>query len=405
MEASELTAGTALRRFSYLRDEVQDQLFAVRPGALRAAGSARELGSALGAVLYSPANSPRAAERLLGGLWPSITAMVFCLEDAIADRDLGAGEAQVVQVLRAVRQKVEAAGSRAGLPFIFVRVRTPEHFERLLGMWGDLQSELDGVVAPKIGAAGLAPYLELAASARSGRDRALSILPILEGEDFAMRETRGEALAGLRTAFDAYSDLIPCVRIGGTDLSGLWGLRRPRDFTIYDVGVVRDIIGDVVNVMGREPSPVAISGVVWEFIRDARVFKPRLRETPFKDEFGEQGQQVRLELVTAALDGLLRETLLDRANGLHGKTIIHPSHAAYVDAAHVVSHEEWESARAVLSAVEAGDGVGSLRGGERMNEPKPHAPWARRTMLRAQAFGVLQPEHSFLALLQDPRRG
>ena len=37
-----------------------------------------------------------------------------------------------------------------------------------------------------------------------------------------------------------------------------------------------------------------------------------------------------------------------------------------------------------------------------MNEPKPHALWAERTLARAEAFGVLHAEHSFFALLQAP---
>lgn len=402
MAVSEV-AGAHLRRFSYLDDELTATVFSRQPGAIREATTAETVGAALGAVLYAPATNTRAGTRLLDGSWPAVTAMVFCLEDAIADRDLEDAEAHVVTLLRALRARTAAHGTRDRTPFVFVRVRDPQHLERLLGAWGDLVEELDGVVAPKIGAHDLRAYVELAATVRPGPERPLWVLPILEGEDIGRRELRPAALAEIAAVLAEHGDRIPCVRVGGTDLSGLWGLRRPRDFTIYDVAVVRDIIADIVNVLGREPRPVAISGVVWEYIRDARVFKPRLRETPFSEEFGpEQGPLVRRSLVSAALDGLIRETLLDRANGLHGKTIIHPSHAAFVDAAFVVTHEEWDSAQAVLAAVEAGDGVSSLRGGERMNEPKPHASWARRTVLRARTFGVLRPEHSLLALLQDP---
>lgn len=405
MAASEV-AGAVLRRFSYLGDALTAEVFAHPPTALRGATTAEEVGAALGAVLYTPATNSRAAERLLDGSWPSVTAMVFCLEDAIADRDLATAEGRVVELLQALRARTQALGGRDRTPFVFVRVRDGEHLERLLGEWGDLVDELDGVVVPKIGAGDLRASVQLAVAARPDPARPLWVLPILEGEDIGRRELRPTALCTLADVLADHRAHIPCVRIGGTDLSGLWGLRRPRDFTIYDVAVVRDVISDIVNVLGREPHPVAISGVVWEYIRDARVFKPRLRETPFAEEFGpEQGPLVRRSLVSAALDGLIRETLLDRANGLHGKTIIHPSHAAFVDAAFVVSHEEWDSAQAVLTAVEAGDGVLSMRGGERMNEPKPHAAWARRIVQRAQTFGVLRPEHSLLALLQDPTRG
>jgi citrate lyase beta subunit len=229
-------------------------------------------------------------------------------------------------------------------------------------------------------------------------------MPIVEGPDIALRETRLQALLALSGALDTYRNLVPSVRIGATDLSGLWALRRPRDFTIYDIAVVRDIIADLVNILGRDPYGPAISGPVWEYVREDPVFKPRLRQTPFTKEFGaELGGELRQELVSNAIDGLLRETLLDRANGLHGKTVIHPAHAGPVDAAHTVSHEEWTSAEAITRALDAGDGVSATNGGRWMNEPKPHAHWAQRTIARARAFGVLNAEHSFFALLEDPR--
>ena len=58
-------------------------------------------------------------------------------------------------------------------------------------------------------------------------------------------------------------------------------------------------------------------------------------------------------------------------------------------------------ADAIRRAHEAGDGVTASPGGERMNEPKPHALWAHRTLTRARAFGVLRADHTFLALLEQ----
>jgi len=400
---SELAAAP-LRRFAHLGAEAVEAFFELPPAPLRARPGAEEVGAALGAVLYSPATLDNAAERLLGGTWPSVTAMVFCLEDAIGDRDVEWGERKVIELLGAVRERTHLKGSRDALPYLFVRVRSPEHLEGLLERWGSLGAELDGVMLPKIGTELAVPYMKLVASAQIGRDRPLWALPIVEGSDIALRETRLEALLQLRrTLLEDYRSLVPSVRIGATDLSGLWGLRRPRDFTIYDVAVVRDIIADIVNVLGRDANSPAISAPVWEYVRDAPVFKPRLRETPFREEFGDkEGAKMRRRLVSTAIDGLLRETLLDRANGLHGKSVIHPSHALAVDATHVVSHEEWTSALAVRAAFDAGDGVSAGRGAQRMNEPKPHAQWAARTLARAAAFGVLRPEHTFLALLQEP---
>lgn len=394
---------SVLRRFAHLDARASEALFHLPPRPLRASIGVCDVGAALGAVLYSPATSPRAAQRLLDNHWPAVTATVFCLEDAIADRDLAEGERRIVDLLVRVRERVQRAGTRDHVPFVFVRVRGPEHLEALLLQWGSLADELDGVVLPKIGARSAARQLAIIASAQRGRDRPLWAMPIVEGPDIALRESRLEALLALSETIAAHRQLVPSVRVGATDLSGMWALRRSRDFTIYDIAVVRDIIADLVNVMGRDPRGPSISGPVWEYVREDPIFKPSLRQTPFTAEFGaEVGAAVRRRLVANAIDGLLRETLLDRANGLHGKTVIHPAHAGAVDAAHTVSYEEWTSAQAVARALDAGDGITAVPDAPRMNEPKPHALWAERTIARANAFGVLNAEHSFFALLQPP---
>jgi citrate lyase beta subunit len=102
--------------------------------------------------------------------------------------------------------------------------------------------------------------------------------------------------------------------------------------------------------------------------------------------------------VSRAIDGLIREVQLDRANGLQGKTAIHPSHVAVVNALSVVSSEEFRDARAVLDAGR-GSGVLASGHGNKMNEIRPHTSWAHRTALRAQVFGVAADGVSFVDLL------
>ena len=98
------------------------------------------------------------------------------------------------------------------------------------------------------------------------------------------------------------------------------------------------------------------------------------------------------------LDGLIREVELDRANGLTGKTVIHPSHVAAVHALSVVSHEEYTDACDVLAEGGRG-GASASTFGNKMNESKPHAAWAHRTLLRAGVFGVVREGVSFVDLL------
>jgi citrate lyase beta subunit len=97
----------------------------------------------------------------------------------------------------------------------------------------------------------------------------------------------------------------------------------------------------------------------------------------------------------ADLDGLVREVLLDKANGLSGKTVIHPTHVAIVHALLAVTHEEWEDAAAVCGG--AGSHASPYR--NKMNESRPHASWARLVLLRARAFGVLAERVTFAELL------
>ncbi len=402
MRAANDVALQPLQRFGHLDAQRREALFAVPPRSPRDAVGARAVGVSLGALLYGPATAPGTAQRLLSGFWPSLTAIVLCLEDAVADVRLEDAEALLTETLESIANELEHGRPRASVPFVFVRVRGPEHLERLLARLGPLSRELDGVVLPKVTVPSVARFLAVMRHAQRDRDRPLWAMPILEGPDTAHRERRMETLLGLKELLAAYRDLVPCIRIGATDLSGLWGLRRSRDFTVYDLAAVADVIADVVNVFGRADGAPAISGPVWEYIHDEQVFKPLLRETPFTEAFGADGADRREALLSSAIDGLLREALLDRVNGLHGKTVIHPSHVAPVDAVYAVSHSEHQDALAILRAG-GGAGVEGLTVGARMNEPKPHRLWAERTLERGEAFGVLREDRTFIELVPAGR--
>ena len=99
------------------------------------------------------------------------------------------------------------------------------------------------------------------------------------------------------------------------------------------------------------------------------------------------------------LDGLMRETILDRANGLTGKSVIHPSHIAPVHALAVVPHEEYLDA--AMCWIRSRTRAGSVASGYRnkMNEMRPHRIWAERTLLRARVFGVAAQGISHIDIL------
>ena len=188
------------------------------------------------------------------------------------------------------------------------------------------------------------------------------------------------------------------VRIGATDMCGMFGIRRDRDLTIYDVRVVADVISAIVNHLGRSnDAGFIITGPVWEYFADhERMFRPLLRQTPFAEQ---EAVRFRQQLVSHDLDALLREVTLDRANGIAGKTVIHPSHVAPVHALSAVTHEEYLDALDILDS-DAG-GVRASGFGNKMNELGPHRNWAKQTIVRAEAFGVTNEGITFVDLLTE----
>ena len=81
------------------------------------------------------------------------------------------------------------------------------------------------------------------------------------------------------------------------------------------------------------------------------------------------------------------EVFPDRANGLTGKSVIHPSHIAPVHALAVVPHEDYPDAVDIVEPESASGGVRASGYGNKMNEMRPHRIWAERTLLRARMFG------------------
>lgn len=256
---------------------------------------------------------------------------------------------------------------------------------------------LDGFVLPKFTALSGTDYLHALDDADRIGGRRLLAMPVIESGAVLYAETRVDELTRLRALLHRDRARILAVRLGATDLCALYGLRRSPELTIYDVKVVSNLIADVVNVLGRaDGTGFTVTGPVWEYYASAeRIFKPQLRQAPFdvNDE-----RELRSRLVSRAIDGLIREVEMDKANGLRGKTAIHPSHVSVVNALSVVSSEEYRDATAVLGAGR-GSGVMASGHGNKMNEIRPHMAWARVTALRAQVFGVARDGVSFVDLL------
>ena len=192
------------------------------------------------------------------------------------------------------------------------------------------------------------------------------------------------------------------IRIGATDLCGLYGLRRDSETTVYEISIVNELITDIVNIFSREPDGYVVSGPVWEhFASTDRVLKPQLRQTPFEEQLGSEGILLRRELIRKDFDGLIQETLLDRANGLVGKTIIHPTHLLPVQALHVVSKEEYMDALSIVTQANGEKGVFKSEFNNKMNEIKPHLNWAKKVLIKSDIYGVYNEGNTFIDLLSE----
>ncbi|RNL49873.1 HpcH/HpaI aldolase/citrate lyase family protein [Arthrobacter oryzae] len=393
-----------MQHFAALAESVQNRLFHLRPEVLHHTSDPGLLAVALGATLYSPGSRDGLAKGLLKQARAGCMSAVICLEDAVADDELPGAESNLLAALR----ELDAPDVRAELPLIFIRCRTPEQLLDIGRRAGESLHVVYGFVLPKFenetgrGRAFLEALrlLNLETGRGTPETPVLRAMPIIEDLSTTHLESRVRVLTDNLALIEQFRDLVLCVRIGATDMSSAFGLRRSRDLTIYNVKVVANIIGDVVNIFGRPKDGWVISGPVWEhYVNTERVLRPQLRATPF--EAVNEGA-LRQRLLLENLDGLIREIELDLANGLLGKTVIHPSHVPVVHSLCVVSHEEYLDALDI--AASAGGGVKASSYGNKMNESKPHRAWAERTLLRARAFGVARPGVNFVELLEASMR-
>lgn len=381
-----------IRHFTFLEPDDEAAVFHLPPQEFDRRSPKRELAHALGATLYTPALHPKLGAKLSKAVQDGVTSTVVCLEDSIGDHEVPAAEANLAAHLATL---VEAPSDL--LPLVFVRVREPDQITRLADMLGEGMDLLTGFVLPKFCAANGPRWLEAVAGVADASTLPMYVMPVLEGPELLYRESRLQELLGLAELIAAHQDRVLAVRIGGTDLCGLLGLRRSVDETIYELAPVRDCIADIINVLGRPSSGLVVTGPVWEYFdRQERIWKPQLRETLF-ERHSATGRALRTQLINRHLDGLIAEVVADRANGLLGKTVIHPSHARAVNALSVVTLEEYEDALSILSLT--GNGASASTFGNKMNEPKPHRAWAERLLARARAFGVYLESVSFVELL------
>lgn len=288
--------------------------------------------AALGATLYIPADRPGLAGILSGERFPLLRSAIVCLEDSVAEADLGGA----LENLRQTLPRLPPA------PLLrFLRPRGPDNLSRVASFPGF--GLLDGVALPKITPESLADYARTLEKLPS-----LPVLPILETEhvfSISKLEKIAEALERLPNPVDV-------VRIGGNDILSRLGLRRPRGKTALETPL-REAILRILAVF--RPRGYAVAAPVYEHFEDTETLR--------------------------------RETLQDVEHGLFTKSAIHPSQLAVIERCYKPSLHELVEARQIAAA--SSPGVFKLHGS--MCEPATHRRWAGEVIARAAVFG-LSPE-------------
>ncbi|WP_223593339.1 HpcH/HpaI aldolase/citrate lyase family protein [Neobacillus bataviensis] len=390
-----------MRFFTYFYENEMEQYFYQKPQSFSKYSERELLSYGLGATLYMPATRPNIHQEILSKKHDGLTSLVIDLEDAVGDKEVQRAEKLLIrELLHLFGELNKGFLNFEDLPLMFVRIRDLEQLKRLAEQLGDAIRLLTGAVLPKFNAENGEDLLSEVRKLHT-EQHPFYAMPILETAKVIQKETRMEELLSIKQQVDRYKEIVLNIRIGATDFCGLYGIRRNADTTVYDIAVLRDCITDIINVFQRFDNPYVISGPVWEyFSAKNRMLKPQLRQTPFRERYGDEGLKWRAKLIDNHLDGLIRETIMDIANGLTGKTIIHPSHIKIVQALNVVSYEEYIDASNIVKAATGEIGVMKSEFANKMNEIKPHYYWAKKILLKSQLYGVLHEEFTNIDLIK-----
>lgn len=392
-----------MQHFSYLSLEEKRNLFYQEPITFSKDISKDQLAYALGATLYTPGTKRTIADDIVRKKHEGITSIVLCLEDSISDGEEELAEQNVVIQIQLLAYMLNAGKLHpSNMPLLFIRIREPKQMRSLVHELGNAVHCISGFVFPKFTPTNGIFYIDELRSINEQYALSLYGMPILESPEIIYKESRIESLLSIKTILDSYRDFILNVRIGATDFSGIFGIRRNKDTTIYDISVIRDCISDIINIFSRKADEYIISGPVWEYFESKqRVLKPQLRQTLFHESLGNAGLTMREEMLHRYEDGLIHEVLLDQSNGLIGKTVIHPSHIKLIQAMHTVTLEDYLDAKSIFENAHAYNGVMKSSFSNKMNEVKPHYNWARKTLLKSNIYGVLHEQKTFIDLLTE----
>ena len=296
----------------------------------------------VGALMYTPALNAGIADKIdkIAGL----SSIVLCLEDSIQDSGVKEAEKQLFVTLEQFRAK------SARLPLVFVRPRNEYQFERLLERFDEFSDIITGFAFAKFSVHNGLKYAELACGLRK------PFMPIFETEDIIDTFSRRHVLKKIYDLLYRFSDSVINIRVGGADFCGIYGLRRGAAHTLYDIGLLKEVVVDILNVFSKK---YVVSSPVSEYF---------------------SGDKWR--------DTFRRELQLDILNGFIGKTAIHPAQLPLIRQSLCVSAVDLADENNILGENSGNFAVCKSAGGDRMNELPVHYNWAKKIVTLSKIYGV-----------------
>lgn len=369
-----------MRYFNYLSNSDRRSLFFQQPKPFDKTTERGVLRGAVGGLLYIPGVNPSIADVVLKDKVQGLASLAICLEDAVGDREREAAIANTDEQLSRIEQALlDKSLSPDRLPLLFVRVKDVDMLEQLSDFFVRHSGVLTGVILPKVTRESLERAMPIVADIDRQTKEPFYSMPILESAELMLCEDRIRFLQELASMADRFFECILNIRVGATDLCGLYGIRRSVDTSIYQVAPVAACITDVVRVFSLGDR-YTVSGPVWEYY--STIARARAQQS------------------WAEMEGLIQEVYLDLQNGFWGKTCVHPTQLLPVQASYAVSYEMYHDAMTVLNGDTEHIGVMPSTRHNKMNELKPHALWAEKILRRAGLYGVYQENTDAKGLLR-----
>jgi len=372
--------GLRLKYFNYLSEQEKKEIFYKEPEDFIKNKNKDILACALGATLYMPGIRDRISIDIIEKKIMGLMSVIICLEDSVGDSIVENGLKNVITQINKIDDALKKGIILENdIPFVFIRIRNLEQIQSITMALGEKVSLLTGFVIPKFSYINGEGYFKEIENINRKWNTCLYAMPVIETKDIIYLDNRLENLKQLKELFDRYKHLILNIRIGATDFSSLFGIRRNINNAIYDISVIRDCLASIINMFGRYEDSYVISGPVWEYFT---------KNTSDKEYYLEE-----------SISGLIKEGMLDKENGLFGKTVIHPSQIIPIQSLQVVTYEEYMDACDIVYNENSNNGVVGSTYKNKMNEVKPHLNWAKKTIKKSYIYGVYNENKCYKDLL------